>query len=180
MVTPVDQSDPDAFRRFALSVYDVDGVPAACVLLQSSFDLDVNLLLFGAYLGAVRGQALSARDVEAIRSHVGPWHREVVRPLRGVRQRLKTGPTPAPGPATAELRRRVQELELQSELIEIGELGRWTPALDDAPSSADAAERATTAMDVVVHADIDREYDGEEGRAVATIAAAAAQQVETD
>jgi hypothetical protein len=54
----------------------------------------------------------------------------VVVPLRVLRQRLKTGPAPAPIPATDELRRKVQAVEIEAELIELlelaGSLRRWT------------------------------------------------------
>ena len=84
-------------RQFALAVHDIEGVPAACVLLQDRFDLDVNVLLLGAYIG-VQGKTLAAEDVDAARAVVDAWHDEVVRPLRAVRRRLKSGPPPAPLP----------------------------------------------------------------------------------
>lgn len=173
----MDEAGADAFRRFALAVYGSDDVPAACLLLQRRFDLDANLLLFAAYVGAARAQPLTGSSLEAARSSIEPWHREVVRPLRGVRQRLKTGPAPAPDSATTELRRKVQELEIEAELIELAELGRLAP--DTAPAQGDAAERATAAMNVVLSGS-DRAADEPERSALALIAAAAARQIEVE
>jgi uncharacterized protein (TIGR02444 family) len=95
----------DPFKRFALGLYGSNGVANACLYLQNRHDLDVNVVLFAGFVGAVRRQTLTTPDVDAARRRVDAWHREVVRPLRGVRQRLKTGP--APNDVTARLRRQV-------------------------------------------------------------------------
>jgi uncharacterized protein (TIGR02444 family) len=160
-------------RQFALAVHDVDGVPAACVLLQDRFDLDVNVLLLGAYIG-VQGKTLAAEDVAAARAVVDAWHDEVVRPLRAVRRRLKSGPAPAPDARTASLRRHVAGSELDAELVELDELGRWADELE-APNGADSAvEHATTAMELVVQSYDGGLVDGEVAAALEAIATAAA------
>ena len=162
-------------RQFALAVHDMDGVAAACVLLQDRFDLDVNVLLLGAYIG-VQGKTLAVADVDAARAVVDAWHVEVVRPLRAVRRRLKTGPAPAPDARTAALRRHVAGSELDAELMELDELGRWADELDAPMGAGSTVERATTAMELVV-----RSYDGgpitgDVAAALEAIATAAAQQ----
>jgi uncharacterized protein (TIGR02444 family) len=160
-------------RQFALAVHDVEGVPAACVLLQDRFDLDVNVLLLGAYIG-VQGKTLAAEDVAAARAVVDAWHDEVVRPLRAVRRRLKSGPAPAPDARTASLRRHVAGSELDAELVELDELGRWAGELE-APNGADSAvEHATTAMELVVQSYDGGLVDGEVAAALEAIATAAA------
>ena len=138
------------FRQFALAVHETDGIPAACVSLQDRFDLDVNVLLLAAYVGAVRGQTLTPDSVEAVRAVTDPWQREVVRPLRAVRRRLKSGPAPAPDPRTDEVRNGVKKAELDAELIELDELGRWVDGLATPAAPGDATGRARAAMDVVV------------------------------
>lgn len=168
---------PEALRRFALSVYAADGVPAACLLLQNRFDLDVNVLLFAAYRGAVDGRLVSAANLDTVQNCVGAWHNEVVRPLRAVRGRLKTGPAPAPDPATIELRRKLQELEIDAELIELTELGRL--ALDVAAAPGNAVERAVAAMTaVLVRTGSYDATDSEARGALGAIGAAAARQSE--
>jgi uncharacterized protein (TIGR02444 family) len=164
----------DDLQRFALAVYAGDGVPSACLLLQDRVDLDVNLILFAAYVGAVRGLGFTDAGLTTARQRVQDWHLEVVRPLRSVRQRLKSGPSPAPTPATAELRRRLQVLEVESELIELAELNVVAAGLDGPPASGTPAERAADGITMVARAGAGRDLDDTERTAVAVIAAAAA------
>jgi uncharacterized protein (TIGR02444 family) len=159
-------------RQFALAVHDVEGVPAACVLLQDRFDLDVNVLLLGAYIG-VQGKTLGAEDVAAARAVVDAWHDEVVRPLRAVRRRLKSGPAPAPDARTASLRRHVAGSELDAELVELDELGRWADAVEAPNGAGSAVEHATTAMELVVQS-YGGLVDGAMAAALEVIATAAA------
>jgi uncharacterized protein (TIGR02444 family) len=160
-------------RQFALAVHDVDGVPAACVLLQDRFDLDVNVLLLGAFVG-VQGKTLAAEDVAAARAVVDAWHNEVVRPLRAVRRRLKSGPAPAPDARTASVRRHVAGSELDAELVELDELGRWADELEAPNGAGSAVEHATTAMELVVQSYDGVLVDGEVAGALEVIATAAA------
>jgi len=46
-----------------------------------------------------------------------PWCTEVIRPLQEVRQRLASGPAPAPGGDTKTLRQSVKSTELAAELL---------------------------------------------------------------
>ena len=160
-------------QRFALAVYRCDGVPAACLLLQNRLDLDVNLILFAAYVGAVRSQRLTGSDVSTARERVRDWHSEVVRPLRSVRQRLKNGPSPAPAPATTELRRKLQELEIESELIELGQLDEVVAGLNGPTVAGEPAERGAAGIVTMAAAAAGRELDDTELGAVSVIAAAA-------
>lgn len=162
-------------RQFALAVHDVEGVPAACVLLQDRFDLDVNVLLLGAYIG-VQGKTLTAEDVASARAVIDAWHEEVVRPLRAVRRRLKSGPAPAPDARTASLRRHVAGSELDAELVELDELGRWADDLDPPGGPGSVLEHTTTAMELVVQSYDGGTVDGEVTAAIAVIATASARQ----
>jgi uncharacterized protein (TIGR02444 family) len=169
----------DSLRRFALTIYGTADVSDACLLLQSRFDIDVNLLLFAAYVGAVRTKTLFPESFDIVRARTDPWHRDVVRPLRTVRQRLRAGPAPAPNPVTAVLRHEIKEIELQAELIELGELGELADLLDAPTAPGGAAERATAAMETVLRADFDGQLSSEDRAAIATIAAAAARNSST-
>ncbi len=168
-------ADPgEALKAFALKVYGTAGVPPACLLLQERFGLDVNVLLFAAFLGAVRGEALAPADLDTVAATVGDWHREVVRPLRAVRQRLKTGPAPAPSEATGTLRGKLQKLEIEAELVELFELGHLAARLG-APAATGAPEaRALAALAVVASSSAHRPLKDDERAALAIIAAAAA------
>lgn len=156
---------------FALALYGSEGVPAACLLLQERRDVDVNILLFAAFLGAVRGEALTTDVLARVREGVGPWHRDIVKSLRAVRKRLKAGPPPAPDAATAALRARVQAIEIEAEIIELAKLGRLAPSLCAPPGAGDPQARALAAMALVLG---DAPLDVEEAAALDHIAQGAA------
>jgi uncharacterized protein (TIGR02444 family) len=162
-----------SFKRFALALYGSEGVADACLHLQNRHDLDVNLVLLAAFVGAERRQRLTTSSLEAARARVDAWHREVVRPLRAVRQRLKSGPAPAPNERTADLRRRLQQVEIDAELIELDELSALIPALAPMPASESATECAAAAIESVIKTYTHTALDGRDRRAIDTIAGAA-------
>ena len=122
--------------RFAQRVYGQPGVAQACLALQQQLRADVNLLLFAAWLGAERGLALPAPLARQAQQRVADWHEEIVRPLRAVRQRMKTGPQPAPSGATEALRDALKAVEIGSERIELAVLGTLAPEAPQAPPDA--------------------------------------------
>lgn len=99
------------FWHFSLTVYDAPGVAAECLARRDALGIDVNLLLFCAWLGTERRIALTESDVERARQAVQSWHDEAVRPLRAVRQRLKH----RYGSDGEIFRTRVKEIELEAE-----------------------------------------------------------------
>lgn len=135
--------------------------------------MDVPVVLFAAFVGAVRRQALMASGVDAARRRVDAWHREVVLPLRAVRQRLKFGPAPAPDDITGRLRSEVQRIEIEAELIELDELDALMPELEPMPASGSAAECTRAAIETVVKAYALAPLDDRDLRAIDTIAGAA-------
>ncbi len=116
---------------------------------------------------------LTGANLDAARALVDTWHREVVRPLRAVRKRLKTGPAPAPNDTTADLRRRIHRAEIEAELIELDELdgliARWQPVT----ASASAAESAAAAIEAVIRSTSHTPTDDQDRQAIHTIADAA-------
>lgn len=146
-------SSRPGFRAFALAVYEQDGVSAAALQLQNGCDVDVNVVLLAAYVGAVRGCAFGAEDLADAQRRVGAWQRDVVRPLRAVRSGLKLGPPPAPDGATEDLRQRIKALELDAEMIELQELAALADQRRFSPSPGDGADLASAAMRVVTSDD---------------------------
>lgn len=155
------------FWDFSLRVYGSDGVPEACLVLQERHRIDVNVLLYCCWLGASGRGALDDREIAAVRRTVDAWHRDVVRAVRAVRQRLKGGFGEAPVELSEPLRRRIAKIEVDLEHVEqlmlAGSLTRPADeSLDDAarlghalhnirayfgaegiePDAADAAETA--------------------------------------
>ena len=162
------------FPRFALDVYGADGVSAAALSLQDRCGVNVNVLLFAAYVGVVLRSRFTLDDAAAAAARTGPWHREVVGPLRALRTRLKEGPAPALAQETAALRDRIKSIELDAEMIELDELAALASDLHSPGLTGDAASRATEAMEEVLRHTAEREPDGAEHDAVAVIARAAA------
>jgi uncharacterized protein (TIGR02444 family) len=111
--------------KFATSFYGREGVAAACLLLQDRLAVNVNILLLSLYALLERGVSLKSDDLSAARGLVDDWDREIVQGLRHLRRRLKSGPSPAPSPATVELRDNIKSIELQAERIELAMLGDW-------------------------------------------------------
>jgi uncharacterized protein (TIGR02444 family) len=101
------------FWRFSLAVYCQTEVEQECLTLQQTFGIDVNLLLFCAWLGS-RGIALSQEHIEAASSAIAAWHEQVVRPLRGVRQLIKA----LKRDAFENYRTKIKGIELEAEQIE--------------------------------------------------------------
>ena len=116
---------------FSLSVYGRDGVADECLGLQERLTLDVNLLLFVAFAGAVDGVQLDARDIASANAAVAGWHGEIVRNLRAARRALKAPGTDAGNPLrgpSAALRTQVKAAELDAEKIEQAMLWQWSRA----------------------------------------------------
>jgi len=101
------------FWRFSLAIYGQAEVAEECLALQKALGIDVNLLLFCAWLGT-RAVTFNAKDIADAATAVGAWHDNVVRPLRGVRQWIKTLNREEFG----SLRERVKKIELDAEQIE--------------------------------------------------------------
>jgi len=120
------------FWRFSLAVYKPADVAAECLALQEAVGLDVNLLLFCAWLGT-RATVLSRSEIEAASRLVTPWHNSVVRPLRGVRRHIKT----QYGDAFESLRSRVKGDELQAEQVEQAMLFAYAQGIQCSPGSAE-------------------------------------------
>ena len=104
------QLDND-FWRFSLKVYDQKGVADECLALQDRHGVNVNLLLFCAWIGT-QAIILDRNGIEAATKIVVRWDAMVVRPLRIARQEMKADPD------MAAVRARVKALEIAAEQIE--------------------------------------------------------------
>jgi len=111
-----EESPSDRFWAFSLALYEKPGVAPALLELQDRLGLDVNLLLFCCWAG-VEGRALSPADVAAVEAVTQPWQVEIIRPLRALRRRLKSGFAALPADAVAAFRKRLADLEIEGEHI---------------------------------------------------------------
>lgn len=134
----------NAFWRFSLAVYGAPGVADQCLALQERYGVDVNLLLFSAWIGSERQIQLTPGDIEVIAAMVKPWHEGAVKPLRSVRRYTKS----LSQGNINELRARVKDAELAAEQVEQAMLyayaeERWAGAGNESSSRAVARNLET-------------------------------------
>jgi uncharacterized protein (TIGR02444 family) len=101
---------------FSLAFYEASGVADACLSLQDTHGIDVNLVTLAAWIGSTRGVELNAA-CERLARAVAPWSRDVVQPLRSVRRAIKA-PHLLVLNGASELRDRIKQSELQAERVE--------------------------------------------------------------
>jgi len=126
------------FWRFSLAVYAQVDVAQECLALQQALGIDVNLLLFCAWLGT-RAVTLSKTDIDAASIEVAFWQENVVRPLRGVRQQVKTLSHGEIG----SFRGSVKGIELEAEQIEQAMLFAYSKRTGSAGVSGDRRDAIT-------------------------------------
>jgi len=142
--------------NFALRTYGAQGVSEACLSLQDESGVDVPVLLFALWLAA-NSVELSESELQRTDTRVREWREEVIRPLRAVRRRLKTGPFPAPSGETEALRNSVKAAELNSEKIELALLEEEGSELIARMEKADdaASRNAATVVRYYRGSDVD-------------------------
>lgn len=135
----------NAFWQFSLKVYAAPGVAVECLALQDALGIDVNLLLFFAWLGAAHRTALTQAEVGRAQGLVQPWHDQAVRPLRAVRRQLKEFTSPD----CEAFRTRVKGLELEAEQMEQAML--FIHALEAWPAIGTADPREAVAANINIY-----------------------------
>ena len=106
------------FWDFSLRIYGSEGVPSACIALQERRGIDVNLLLFSAWIGESGRGVLAESDLESALAATTAWNHDIVCALRVVRNRLKGGMPPIPTERSDVLRKMILEIEVKSEHVE--------------------------------------------------------------
>ncbi len=96
------------FWEYSLQVYQHPQVQACCLALQNDCALDVNVLLYAAWLASLN-QEFTKEHLAQIEGEVGPWRSRVIQPLRELRSQLRDF-----GPALT-LREELKSLELRAE-----------------------------------------------------------------
>ena len=81
-------STSQKFWNFSNRVYQNDDVQDACLALQNKYGLDVNLILFCCWSGALHGEFTEELFEQSLREALD-WRQNVVEPLRNVRSWLK-------------------------------------------------------------------------------------------
>jgi uncharacterized protein (TIGR02444 family) len=101
----------EGFWRFSLMVYARPGIADALIRLQDRDGHNVNLILFGLWLGLCEGMRLDTAGLGRARAAIAGIDRDVVTPLRRLRRALRSDSDLD----VRELRRRVLALELAAE-----------------------------------------------------------------
>jgi uncharacterized protein (TIGR02444 family) len=151
-----EQNLPNPFWKFSLAVYARPRVADACLSLQDSHSLDVNLLLFCLWYAIYGSSALAEDELRRAVTATRSWQDRVVGPLRTLRRRLKTDPCGMPSAAAGGFRLRLQEAELAAERIEqdrlfaLAHLGR-SPNPDPLPAACAYVVCYLRVLDVAVN-----------------------------
>ncbi|WP_068825090.1 TIGR02444 family protein [Pseudomonas sp. BMS12] len=106
---------PSDLWSFANACYARPGVEAICLRLQEQ-GVDVCLLLCALWLER-RGAAASEPRLQQLQAISLPWQRDVVRPLRELRQSWRTAAADDPQLTSLRERIKVTELEAEQELL---------------------------------------------------------------
>lgn len=142
------------FWTFSLAVYADAAVQRECLDLQNRHDINVNLLLFCAFIGAVHGAVLSRADIEQANGVVHIWHGQVVGNLRAARRALKSFCNGAPSIDFDSLYSNVKAGELEAERLEQRMLELWgaehLPGWSKVQPSVAVEQNITTLFEVFV------------------------------
>jgi uncharacterized protein (TIGR02444 family) len=147
-------SQGSPFWRFSLRFYRQPMVADACIALQEEAGVDVNLLLFLLWHATLK-HVLSAVEVEALESKIGPWRDTTVIPLRAVRRALKSPPALVAGAVAELFRTRIKAVELEAERLQqeaMYELARVSLLGREAPSLQEAARANVSAYAAICRA----------------------------
>ena len=96
------------FWAFSLATYGCEEGAQASLVVQDELGLDVNIVLYAAWLATMDRQ-LTRAHLRSVDSSVSTWRDRVVSPLRSLRRDLREY-APAEG-----VREQLKALELQSE-----------------------------------------------------------------
>lgn len=101
--------------KFALAVYSQPDVADACLYLQDTHGIDVNVLLVSLYSAVRDNREIGAKEIEILDRSIEEQRENLVLPLRSMRRMLKPLPF---GPGTERLRSVIKKAELEAEQFE--------------------------------------------------------------
>jgi uncharacterized protein (TIGR02444 family) len=136
--------DDHPFWDFSISVYSTKGVPPACLELQERHGIDVNVVLFCAWIGASGRGVMTENELSAALDAVSAWNLDVVCAMRAIRRRMKDGIPPIPDARCDALRKVLMKLEVDCEHAEQLALAGAVERVED--TSKDAGARAADAV----------------------------------
>lgn len=105
-------NETQKFWNYSLELYNREGVATACLELQDSYRLDVNLILFCFWHSSAYGEVDQSLLQDVIEVSI-EWRAHVVQPLRNARTWMKLNPSP--GELFDSLREDIKANELMAE-----------------------------------------------------------------
>lgn len=117
-VLPDHGDDESPLWQFALQLYSVPQVSAACLALQDNHGADVNMILLCSWVGR-HGAYLPRQQIAILDQLVLPWRTEVIGPLRALRRQLKAPVGPVGPDRSGVFRETIKCAELQAEKIQL-------------------------------------------------------------
>jgi uncharacterized protein (TIGR02444 family) len=134
----------EAFWQFSIAFYRRTGVAPALIALQDRGAHDVNLILFGLWLGHSGRGRLDDAMIAAAAERTAKIRAGIVEKLREMRRRLK----PDPDDDIQALRRGIESLEIDAERAAQYRLAAAAPAIAQAvaPAERRAAAEANLAL----------------------------------
>ncbi|MCW5721627.1 MAG: TIGR02444 family protein [Devosia sp.] len=111
--------------RFAIRLYDEEGVSPACLRLQNEGGVDVLLLLAGLYAEIALAAPLAETEYLRLSRNMAEWRDEAIQPLRALRIWLKPSQAGVPDDVREKMRNRVKALELDAERIQLARIADW-------------------------------------------------------
>ena len=86
-----DETASNPFWDYSVTAYSRDEVAPICIELQDTFAMDVNLLLYAAWLAHLN-RRLSQSHLSEVETRVADWREKVITPLRSLRRQLRNFP----------------------------------------------------------------------------------------
>ena len=133
-----------ALWQRSVRVYGQSGVQAACLQLQTDYQVSVSVLLTLIGMPLFGHRALAEDEMDSVLSRAEVWQTRIIEPLRGVRRQLKAN-TPAPietsvrGLRAAVLSNEIEAERHQQALLIADYCARINGSLDIAETPSDRA-----------------------------------------
>ena len=110
---------PNDLWDYATRVYARGRAGEACLSLQDTRGVDVNVLLFCCWVASSGRGVFREGELEHALTAIGPWRNGVIDVLHDLKVRLKSDVSPAPKTLADDLRRVIVESELHAEHAEV-------------------------------------------------------------
>ncbi len=124
----------NAFWKFSIDRYGRGDFSATCLNLQKEYGIDINLLLYGFWLGDTGKTIRDAITADEIIAKISDWRGNVIAPLRQSREGfIPVKDTPAG--TTDPIRNAIKDLELRAEQVEQAVLFELSGAVNFESSS---------------------------------------------